>query len=72
VYEAKTNLPRLLDEVQRGEPILITRHGRPVAELRPVSPGGTTQEAIDAIREVRKGQRLDGLNIKQLIQEGRR
>ncbi|MDO8613270.1 MAG: type II toxin-antitoxin system prevent-host-death family antitoxin, partial [Dehalococcoidia bacterium] len=36
VYEAKTHLPRLLDEVARGESITITRHGRPVARLVPV------------------------------------
>ncbi len=33
--EAKTHLPQLLDEVERGETILITRHGRPVARLVP-------------------------------------
>jgi hypothetical protein len=29
VYEAKTHLPRLLDEVERGETIDVTRHRRP-------------------------------------------
>ena len=33
--EAKTHLPRLLDEVERGETIVITRHGRPIARLVP-------------------------------------
>jgi prevent-host-death family protein len=36
VYEAKTHLPRLLARVARGETITITRHGKPVAVLRPV------------------------------------
>lgn len=35
-YEAKTHLAQLLDRVEAGERILILRHGRPVAELRPV------------------------------------
>ncbi|HLJ05195.1 MAG TPA: type II toxin-antitoxin system prevent-host-death family antitoxin, partial [Acetobacteraceae bacterium] len=30
-YEAKTHLSELLDRVERGEQIVITRHGRPVA-----------------------------------------
>ena len=30
-YDAKTHLPRLLDEVAAGESITITKHGRPVA-----------------------------------------
>lgn len=33
--EAKTHLPRLLDEVERGETIIITRHGRPIARIVP-------------------------------------
>jgi prevent-host-death family protein len=36
VYEAKTQLSRLLDRAQDGEEIVITRHGRPVARLGPV------------------------------------
>ena len=73
VYEAKTQLPRLLDAVERGETVLITRHGRPVARLVPADDHQrTTRETIDAIRESRKGNRLDGLSIKELISEGRR
>ena len=33
--EAKTHLPQLLDEVERGESIIITRHGRAIARLIP-------------------------------------
>lgn len=33
VYAAKTNLSRLLDRAAKGEEIVITRHGRPVARL---------------------------------------
>lgn len=34
-FEAKTHLSQLLDEVEAGEKIVITRHGKPVAELVP-------------------------------------
>ncbi len=37
VHEAKTHLSRLLARVERGERIVIARHGVPVAELRPLS-----------------------------------
>jgi prevent-host-death family protein len=73
VSEAKTQLSRLLDEVGRGETITITRHGRPVARLTPV--GGQRRgvaEAIDALRESRKGNRLEGVTVRELIDEGRR
>jgi prevent-host-death family protein len=33
--EAKTNLLRILDDVERGETVVITRHGKPVARLSP-------------------------------------
>ena len=33
--EAKAHLPRLLDEVERGETIVTTRHGRPIARIVP-------------------------------------
>lgn len=42
-YEAKTHLADLLDRVQRGEQIIITRHGKPIARLVPES-----RDAVDA------------------------
>jgi prevent-host-death family protein len=38
-FEAKTRLSELLDNVSRGRVYRITKRGRPVAELRPVSKG---------------------------------
>lgn len=35
-YEAKTHLPRLLRAAEQGETVIITRHGKPVAQLGPV------------------------------------
>lgn len=35
VHEAKTNLSKLLESVNRGERVIITRHGIPAAELVP-------------------------------------
>ncbi|MGK2851601.1 MAG: type II toxin-antitoxin system Phd/YefM family antitoxin [Candidatus Limnocylindrales bacterium] len=73
-YAAKTHLPRLLDEVERGQRITITKHGRPVAMLVP--PGTST--AVDAealigwMREFRRDHPLDGATIRELIDDGRR
>ena len=33
--EAKTHLPQLLNDVERGETIVITRHGRAIARIVP-------------------------------------
>ncbi len=49
VAEAKNKLPELIDRALKGEGIVITRHGRPVAELRPIPEAGrpVTDEDID-------------------------
>jgi prevent-host-death family protein len=39
-FEAKTKLSELLEKVRQGQVFLITKRGRPVAELRPVTPRG--------------------------------
>jgi prevent-host-death family protein len=38
LYEAKTQLSRLVDRALRGDEVVITRHGRPVARLVPAAP----------------------------------
>jgi prevent-host-death family protein len=55
--EAKTHLPQLLDDVERGETIVITRHGRPIARLVPDEDKrqAEAREAVAAIRALRKG-----------------
>ena len=73
IYEAKTHLPRLITEVEQGQSVTITRHGKAVARLVPVSSKKRNiDEVIADIREFRKGNRLDGLKIRDLIEEGRR
>jgi prevent-host-death family protein len=49
VAEARDKLSSLLDKAERGEVVTITRHGRPVAELRGVAraPGRVTKEDMD-------------------------
>jgi prevent-host-death family protein len=54
--EAKTHLPQLLDEVERGETIVITRHGKPIARLVPDADRrrAEIEQAIEGIKELRK------------------
>ncbi len=73
-YEAKTHLSRLLDRVAAGETITITRHGHAIAVLRPADedrrpPVPTT---VADLRAFRRGRRLNGLELRDLIEEGRR
>ncbi len=73
VYEAKRHLASLLDDVERGETITITRHGHPIAELVPLrAPRRKGEDYLRVFRELRRGVRLDGPSIRELIDEGRR
>ena len=52
-FEAKNTLGALLDRVQRGEEIVITRHGKPVARLVPNSGGIDRAQARAAAERIR-------------------
>jgi prevent-host-death family protein len=81
-FEAKNTLGTLLDRVERGEEIVITRHGKPVAKLVPNS-GGIDQDRVRAAFErIRESARqlakenpgrpaFDWEEIKKLRDEGR-
>ena len=73
-YKAKTHLPELLKRVAEGETITITKHGTPIAMLVPAPErrARPVAEAIAELRRFRRGRRLEGLSLRQLIEEGRR
>jgi prevent-host-death family protein len=73
-YEAKTHLSSLLERVAEGESITITKHGRPVAVMQPVGerPRPPAQAVVDGLREFRRGRRLGDLDLRAMIEEGRR
>jgi prevent-host-death family protein len=73
-FEAKNKLGTLLDWVERGEEVVITRRGKPVARLVPATPGFDREKARQAAENIiarSKGVTLGGLKIKDLINEGR-
>jgi prevent-host-death family protein len=73
-FEAKNKFGHLLDQVEHGEEILITRRGKAVARIVPVDPGfdrDKARRAVAGILELSKGVTLGGLRIKDLINEGR-
>ena len=72
-YDAKTHFSKLVERVANGEHITITRHGVPVMTMQPVSTGPKTppKDVIAAIKAFRKDQRLEGISIREMIEEGR-
>jgi antitoxin (DNA-binding transcriptional repressor) of toxin-antitoxin stability system len=80
-HDAKTRLAELLDRVERGEEIIITRHGRPVARLTRTGPGhdvAAARAAAAALAGLRAQIAGDGAGgftldeIRALRDEGRR
>ncbi len=71
-YEAKTNLSRLLEDVESGETISITLHGREVAKLVPAREHAVHSEVVAALRAARTGVMRSGTSLRRLIDSGRR
>ncbi len=77
-YEAKTHLPRLLGEVEKGEIITITKRGKPIARIVPAEEP-PVRDVASVIRDFRayshqQARTLGGLSVrelKEMIEEGR-
>lgn len=77
-FEAKTKLAELLDKVEAGETVTITRRGRAVAQLVPVRTAdeqARLRALIEEIKRTRVGRGKPagpGTTIPELIRAGRR
>lgn len=74
-YEAKTHFSKLLEKVAKGQEVLITKHGMPVAKLVPVRADvqNEIKDAVESLKNLRRGNKLGkDLTIRQMIEEGRR
>ena len=77
-YEAKTHLPRLLSQVEKGETITITKRGKPIAVLSPAQ--AVAEQDVSAViaqfrayskEHARTHGSLKAREIKEMIEEGR-
>jgi len=74
-FEAKTHFGELLNRVEQGDHILITRHGRTIAQLVPAetSAQGDISALAKHALEITRGTSLPkGKTVKSLINEGRK
>ena len=73
-YEAKTRLPELLRQVRKGKSFTITNRGEAVAELVPIRHAAEADatRAVEQMKAFMRTHRVRGVNIKALIEEGRR
>jgi prevent-host-death family protein len=73
-FDAQNCLSELIDRMEAGEEIAITRRGKVVARLVPPTEdaGQLARKVVTALRSSRKGVSLGGLSIRALVREGRR
>ena len=72
-YEAKTKLSKLLRQVKEGKSFTITNRGEAIADLLP-SASAKTKDKVAAVKKIKAfmlENPLRGVNIKELIEEGR-
>jgi len=73
VFEAKTRLSQLLETVQLGEEVIITKRGEPIAYLRRVENlAERAQAAVETLRAIGAKTKPGPEGIRDLIEEGRR
>lgn len=75
VFDAKNRLSALLDEVEDGKDVVITRRGKPVARLVAYETGfdqAKARRAAAGLRAASERATLGGISIRELIEEGRR
>ena len=71
-YDAKTHLPRLLDEVEQGATVTITRHGRPVARLVGVRGAAPASADLESAFAAARAEHTLGLPAAEAVAVGRR
>lgn len=70
--QAKTQLSMLIQKVMKGEQIMITRYGKPVAVLSPVESSALSiEEIIENIVILRHAHSIGDLRICDMVKEGR-
>ena len=68
VADAKNRLPSLIDKALAGEQVIITRRGKPVVELRPVSrPAAPTTETHEWLRARTRARPSVGLTSVEIL-----
>jgi len=73
-FEAKTRFSALLERAERGEQIVITRRGKPIAKLVRIDSTADEEgmDLLNRFRETRKNATLGGLPWKELRDTGRK
>lgn len=72
ILAARTRLSQLVVRAQAGETVVITRHGKPVAQLIPFDEGDANalRQAIDKVGGIRASLARQGVTLSKALAEG--
>lgn len=74
--ELKAKLSAILGDVERGETVVIERHGKVVGRIVPVEDGAERRRrAVEAVLDLKKSGRKTGMTVEDILSardEGRR
>jgi prevent-host-death family protein len=70
-YDAKTHLPKLIERVSRGERFVITRHGKPVAQLVPYEQNdrAVLEAALVQVERIRTRLAANGVRLSDILEK---
>lgn len=76
IYAARAKFSELIKRAAGGEEVVITRHGRPIVRLVAASANGGAARrraaAVKRIERLREELGIVGVNVRKLIESGRR
>jgi prevent-host-death family protein len=74
IFEGKTHFSALVTDAEAGETTIITRNGKPVAQLSPIvdDSRARAERAVEHIRALRSRLKGPKISVRELIDEGRR
>ena len=72
-YELKAHLSEVLDDVEHGQTVVVTRHGRPIARISPDAADKREQvnQAVKSLLNFPRTRLPKGITIRKLVEEGR-
>lgn len=67
--ELKAKLSEILGDVERGDVIEVTRHGKTIARIEPANDDERERrrKAVEAIRELKRTGRRTGITIEEIL-----
>lgn len=74
--ELKAKLSAILGDVERGETVVVERHGKSIAQIRPIDDrADQRRRAVQAVLDLKKSGRKTGITVEDILSardEGRR